>query len=114
LEGIPVSAERRAALAEYEALGRAARQELGRAGLRSADHFRGAALAHQLRPEAVEAMLRRLPEGITEYMTHPGYAESGHDFSGPPREEEVRILTDPGTRRLLGDGGIELTHFGRL
>lgn len=114
LTAVPLPPERTGDLEEYRVLGEQARSVFAAEGLRFADHFRGATLARQVSREGTERMLRRLPDGVTEYMVHPGYPDPGDPFSGPAREEEVRILTDPALRRMLEQAGVERTHFGNL
>lgn len=101
-------------LMEYAQLGAKARKVFEASGLRCTDHFRGAVLARAVSREGVEGMLRRLPEGVTEYMTHPGYSGGDDTFAGPDRELELRILTSPEFLRVLSEEKIELTHFGKL
>ena len=113
-ELVPMSEELAGELEQYGKLGAVAREVFSREALRFTDHFRGATLAWHVNRGATEKLIRRLPEGVTEYMVHPGYADPEGGFSGSMREDEVRILTDPGIRKLLEDGGVELTHFGKL
>lgn len=76
-------------------------------GLRSTDHFGGSALSGYLTADHLSAILQTLPEGSTEFMVHPGFAE-------PARERESRVLTDPTLPSLLRERGIELTTFANL
>jgi chitin disaccharide deacetylase len=61
------------------------------------------------------ALIPRLPEGTTELMTHPGYADPGlseYDDYTWQREEELRVLCSKELRELLQHHEIELTSFG--
>ena len=63
------------------------------------------------------ALIPKLPEGTTELMTHPGYADaelSEHDGYTWQREEELRVLCSKELRELLLRQGIELASFGSL
>lgn len=66
--------------------------------------------------ERVLDHLRRLPDGVSEFMTHPGYFDDDLAYSryGRQREVELSGLTDPRVRELVGRGGIRLVHFGEL
>jgi predicted glycoside hydrolase/deacetylase ChbG (UPF0249 family) len=60
------------------------------------------------------ALIPRLPEGTTELMTHPGYADaalSEYDGYTWQREDELRVLCSTELRELLLREGIELTSF---
>lgn len=86
-------------------------------GLKSPEHFFG-----ESGPDpywSVERLLARLaslPEGVSEFMTHPGYfdQELGYSRYGKQREVELRGLTDPGVSAAVAAGGIRLCHFGDL
>ncbi len=63
------------------------------------------------------ALIPKLPVGITELMTHPGYADSAlseHDGYTWEREEELRVLCSRELRDLIQRNGIELASFGDL
>lgn len=97
---------------EYRRLGREAWKVYEAAGLRSTDHFIGSGLSGRLDEARLVETLRRLPDGLTELMVHPGYADAAEGFAGPDRETELRALTAPGLPRLLKDLGIRLGDFG--
>lgn len=86
-----------------------------RLGLRTPDHFMG-----ESGPEAYwsrERVLERLvalPEGLSEFMTHPGYFDDDLAYSryGRQRETEIQGLTDPEVRQAVQRHGIRLAHFG--
>jgi predicted glycoside hydrolase/deacetylase ChbG (UPF0249 family) len=69
--------------------------------------------------EYLQAVLDRLPEGVSELMCHPGYVDE--DLLGPAgsvynrqRAGEVAVLTDPSVRARLEQHGIRLINFGDL
>jgi predicted glycoside hydrolase/deacetylase ChbG (UPF0249 family) len=85
--------------------------------LRSPDHFFGESGPDPYWSAArLLAQLAALPEGISEFMTHPGYfdAELGSSRYGPQREVELAGLTDPAVREAVTAHGIALCHFGDL
>lgn len=78
------------------------------------DAFLGIALTGCMTRERILDALRELGEGVTEMMVHPGYADAPEGFSGPDREEELRLLTDPELREWIAEAGIELVRFRDL
>jgi hypothetical protein len=67
------------------------------------------------RREALETLLRNLPEGMSEIMCHPGrntQALRALSSFTTGREEEFRLFRSGDLRKILKDHSIELTHFG--
>jgi predicted glycoside hydrolase/deacetylase ChbG (UPF0249 family) len=91
---------------------------LARRGCRATDHFAGFQLTGRLRTAELVALLRALPEGVTEFMCHPG--RCGEELLAAPtrlkhsREEELSALTAPDTRRAIGETGIRLVNYRDL
>ncbi|HKV23917.1 MAG TPA: ChbG/HpnK family deacetylase [Candidatus Acidoferrum sp.] len=91
-------------------------EKAGRAGIASADYFCGIAQTGELTKEGLLRLLEILPEGTTELMCHPGYADA--QLAKSPtrlqksREQELRILTDTGVRNLVASQGIRLIDYG--
>jgi chitin disaccharide deacetylase len=95
----------------------AVRTAARRLKLRTPDHFIGEAGPEPCWTMArVLAELAALPEGVTEFMTHPGHYDEDLSYSryGRQRETEVGGLTDPRARELIEREGIRLTHFGNF
>ena len=113
--GAGMPADRRAAVAEYAALTPPARRLALEAGLGTTQGFLGLTLMGQLSVEGLLRGLAQAPEGVTELMVHPGYAdpETG-GFSGAERESELAVVTDPALREGLGRLGITLVSYGEL
>jgi predicted glycoside hydrolase/deacetylase ChbG (UPF0249 family) len=69
-----------------------------------------------LTKEGVTRLLRSLPEGTTELMCHPGYADEALRKTATrlqeSREKEVEILTDTTIRNLVASQGIRLIDYG--
>ncbi len=87
-----------------------------RAQIATADYFCGLAHTGALTAAGVASLLRNLPEGVTELMTHPGYADTDLRASRTrlqaSREAEAAILTAPEMRNLVAKLGIRLLHYG--
>jgi predicted glycoside hydrolase/deacetylase ChbG (UPF0249 family) len=107
-------AKRQAEIEEYREWALKALPVYGQMRLRSTENFGGIALSGRLTLEHLILLLKGLPPGLTELMVHPGLADKTGGFSGPDRESELRILTDPRLKILLKREGIELTRFGNL
>ncbi len=96
-------------------LARDAREMADHAGVVTTNYFCGIAQTGVLTREGVENLLRNLPEGATELMCHPGYADEDLKRSATrlqqSRQTEVEILTDPGIRKLVATQGIRLISY---
>ena len=82
--------------------------------LRTPDHFIGESGPEPYwTADRVLDHLRALPEGVTEFMTHPGYYDEDLAYSryGRQRDIELAGLTDPRARELIEREGIRLAHF---
>jgi predicted glycoside hydrolase/deacetylase ChbG (UPF0249 family) len=85
---------------------------------RSTDWFAGFRLTGRYRSEDLRNVIHALPEGVTEFMCHPG--RCGDDLRAArtrlkeSREEELRALTSPEVRAALADAGVTLASFRDL
>jgi hopanoid biosynthesis associated protein HpnK len=99
-------------------LARDAREQAERAGVSTADYFCGITQTGELTKEGVERLLQSLPEGTTELMCHPGYADDALRKTTTrlqaSREKELEILTDPKIRNLVASQGIRLIDYAFL
>jgi chitin disaccharide deacetylase len=97
-------------------LARDAREEAERAGIATADYFCGIAQTGQLTREGLTQLLKTLPEGTTELMCHPGYADEALGKTATrlqgSRQTELEILTDTRIRNLVASQGIRLIDYG--
>ncbi len=95
-----------------------ARASLRRAGVAAPDNFYGAFATGFLDAAALEAILRDLPEGTSELMCHPGYADE--ELKSRPtrlvaqRQVELEALTRPEISNLARELGIELITYRQL
>lgn len=65
--------------------------------------------------ERLFSLLRDLPAGTTELMTHPGYPDAGlakRDSYTVEREVELRVLCSTEFRELLRENRVALANFG--
>ena len=66
--------------------------------------------------EGVAQFVKSLPDGTTELMCHPGYADAALQKTQTrlqgSRQNELRILTDTGIRNLVASLGIRLIDYG--
>jgi hopanoid biosynthesis associated protein HpnK len=94
------------------------RLRLSRAGLISPTHFFGLSETGFLNAETLESILERLPEGVSELMCHPGYANSRLKRTGTrllaQRVVEIRALGWLRSRLLVVEEGIQLISYDDL
>ncbi len=64
--------------------------------------------------EALHGIIQALPRGVSELPTHPGYAAGLTEVYAEPRENELRILTDPVVRQWIDERSVHLINFGEL
>jgi predicted glycoside hydrolase/deacetylase ChbG (UPF0249 family) len=92
-----------------------ARHVFERHGIRSTEHFAGIQSPEVSSLESLRSFLAQLPEGTTELMCHPGYANpAGDPFSSKERENELNSLTQPAVLEEIRSNGIELISFGDI
>jgi len=94
---------------------------LRRGGLKTPDRKLA---PHKLLPipagpkERLVAALVSLPEGVTEILSHPGYAPdaylAGRENHLRERVADARLMTDRDVRSAVERAGIRLVHFGHL
>lgn len=84
-------------------------------GCRATDHFAGFQLTGSYDAGHLANLIRALPEGLTEFMCHPGYCDE--ELRAAPtrlaesRETELRALQSNEIRVVLQQAGVELTSF---
>jgi len=88
---------------------------LTRHGCRTTEHFAGFQMTGRFRAPELAQLIRELPEGVTEFMCHPGYC--GDDLQNArtrlkeSRERELEALVAPQVRAALLDAGVELVNY---
>jgi predicted glycoside hydrolase/deacetylase ChbG (UPF0249 family) len=104
-------------LFDVPALGWLFQRVLTRHGCRTTDHFTGFRLTGRFGAPELVRLIRDLPDGLTEFMCHPGHC--GQALRRAPtrlkesRERELQALTAPETRQALRDCGVELIDYRR-
>ncbi len=86
-------------------------------GLKTTDHFTGFQLTGTLDGSGLVRTLEALPEGLTEFMCHPGFL--GEELRAAKtrlkesREVELRALVSAEVREVIRRRGIELVNYRR-
>jgi predicted glycoside hydrolase/deacetylase ChbG (UPF0249 family) len=121
---IPLTAARgggmlkRAASGGLRALRGRFHRVLARHGCRTTDHFAGFQLTGQFRAPELAQLIRELPEGVTEFMCHPGYCgdelRRSRTRLKESRERELEALLAPEVRSALTEAGVELVNYRML
>jgi hopanoid biosynthesis associated protein HpnK len=99
-------------------LARDARAMAERSGIGTTDFFCGIAQTGVLAKRGVTKLLGSLPEGTTELMCHPGYADA--ELKKTPtrlqdsRQTELQILTDKEIRKSIAALGIRLINYEEI
>ena len=88
---------------------------LARHGCKTTDHFAGFQLTGRFHAPELAQLIRELPEGLTEFMCHPGYCggELRHARTRlkESRERELEALLAPEVRTALVEAGVELVNY---
>ncbi len=91
---------------------------LARHHCRTTDHFAGFQITGRFRTSELVELIRALPKGSTELMSHPGLAtgelQRAHTRLKESREYELAALIAPETRRALAESGVELVNYRTL
>lgn len=91
---------------------------LKRHGCRFTDHFAGFQITGNYNAAELSALIRALPEGVTEFMCHPGHCtgelRAAHTRLKESREEELYALTSREVRDALSDAAVELVSYREL
>ena len=87
-------------------------------GCRTTDQFAGFLATGRFETRDMVALIRSLPEGVTEFMCHPGYC-TGELRAAPTRLKESRqreldALIAPETRAAVHEGGVELVNYTQI
>ena len=93
-------------------------RELASRGCRTTDHFAGFSLTGRYDASRLAKLVRRLPEGVTEFMCHPGFCND--ELRDAPtrlkesRRRELDALTSPEVRAALMESNVVLTRYANL
>ena len=93
-------------------------EKLQRYGCRTTDHFAGFQLTGRYRAAELSSLIRALPEGITEFMTHPGHCtdelRASQTRLKESRATELEALVSSEVRQALADGNVKLSGYLHL
>jgi predicted glycoside hydrolase/deacetylase ChbG (UPF0249 family) len=88
---------------------------LRRYGCRTTDYFAGFQITGRFRAGELAALIRALPDGLTEFMCHPGYyteeLRSAPTRLKESRAEELAALISGEVRRAVEEAGVRLVSF---
>lgn len=85
--------------------------------VRAPDRFIDSFYADNVSIDHLLGVLDRLPDGLNELMTHPGFNDetlSAESSYAAPREVEIAVLTDPRLKQRIAERGIELATYAAL
>ncbi len=97
-------------------IGRQARRRLEGGAIRTADRTVGILDAGRLTPERLARVLKDVQK-VTELVCHPGIGDEALEAAYGWRygwDRETAALCDPGIRKALQEGGIEVSGFSGL
>ena len=92
----------------------AMRARLRRGGVVTNDFVFGLSDTGHMTPERVLALVRELPDGVTEMYSHPATRPWPGMPAGSQCQEELAALMDPAISACLRESGVALTTFGAL
>jgi chitin disaccharide deacetylase len=88
---------------------------LSKHGCRTTDHFAGFRMTGRYDATELAGLIRHLPEGITEFMCHPGFCtpelRAARTRLKESRQRELDALTSPRVRAALRESAVELVSY---
>lgn len=102
-------------LSLYRRLSQEAHTKTIDAGITVTDGLWGMPTLNHMDTSNLCRILKNLPDGRWELMTHPGFPyDLGSPFDGPQRLVELQALVSPEAERVVEQRGIRLCSFGDL
>ena len=87
-------------------------------GCRVTDHFAGFQITGRYNAAELAALIRSLPDGLTEFMCHPGFCtaelEASHTRLKESRRRELDALTSPEARAALDEAAVKLASYREI
>jgi chitin disaccharide deacetylase len=87
-------------------------------GCRTTDHFAGFQLTGHYDSGELAELIRRLPDGVTEFMCHPGFCTAELQASRTrlkeSRQRELEALTSREVRQALAEANVTLTRYAEI
>jgi predicted glycoside hydrolase/deacetylase ChbG (UPF0249 family) len=91
---------------------------LTRHGCRTTDHFAGFQLTGHYDAAELARLIRQLPEGVTEFMCHPGFCteelQAARTRLKESRRRELDALTSAEVRAAIQESGVTLASYGDI
>jgi predicted glycoside hydrolase/deacetylase ChbG (UPF0249 family) len=91
---------------------------LTRHGCRTTDYFAGFQLTGHYDGAELAGLIRDLPEGVTEFMCHPGFCteelQAARTRLKESRRRELDALTSPEVRAAIEESGVTLARYGEI
>ena len=96
----------------------ALQNKLARYGCRTTDHFAGFEITGGYDTPGLAAVIRNLPDGLTEFMCHPGFCgdelRAASTRLKDSRRIELEALTSPEARRAIDESAVTLVRYRDL
>ena len=87
-------------------------------GCRTTDHFAGFQITGNYDATELARLVRHLPEGITEFMCHPGFCTSELQAARTrlkeSRRRELEALTSSQVRQAIEESNVTLARYGEI
>lgn len=87
-------------------------------GCRTTDHFAGFQLTGHYDGAELARLIRQLPEGVTEFMCHPGFCteelEAARTRLKASRRRELDALTSAEVRAAIQESGVTLARYADI
>lgn len=113
-----VSWKTRAASRSFSFVRRRFHRVLSSHGCRTTDHFAGFRITGKYGPVELAQLIRELPEGLTEFMCHPGFCtdelRAARTRLKDSRREELDALTSPKVLSVIKESQVRLTTYRDL
>jgi predicted glycoside hydrolase/deacetylase ChbG (UPF0249 family) len=91
---------------------------LTRHGCRTTDHFAGFQITGHYDSAELARLIRDLPEGVTEFMCHPGFCteelRATRTRLKESRRRELDALTSAEVRAAVQESGVTLARYGEI
>ncbi|HTW66247.1 MAG TPA: ChbG/HpnK family deacetylase, partial [Bryobacteraceae bacterium] len=91
---------------------------LTRRGCRTTDHFAGFQITGHYDAAELARLIRALPDGVTEFMCHPGFCteelQAARTRLKESRRRELDALVSPEVRAALDESGVTLTRYPEI
>jgi predicted glycoside hydrolase/deacetylase ChbG (UPF0249 family) len=91
---------------------------LARSGCRTTDHFAGFQLTGHYDAAELARLIRQLPEGVTEFMCHPGFCtqelQATRTRLKESRRRELDALTSREVRQAIEESNVALARYPEI